>query len=83
MTPEQSDDLEYVLDRFEARVRRKWSFAEQRLQQTHRARLLKAAELDEPESGIGSFVCPSDDAQTFDTSIAGPSWRVRRRRFQS
>lgn len=31
MTPEQSDDLDAALDRFEARLRRKWGGIEQRM----------------------------------------------------
>ena len=31
MTPEQSDDLDAALDRFEARLRRKWGVIEQRM----------------------------------------------------
>ncbi len=39
MTQEQSDDLDAALDRFEARLRRKWGFIEQRMAAAHRKRL--------------------------------------------
>lgn len=60
MTPEQSDDLDYVLDRFEARLRRKWSFAEARLQAAHRRRLNEQIILDDPRYQA-SVVRPSLD----------------------
>jgi hypothetical protein len=60
MTPEQSDDLDAALDRFEARLRRKWSFAEQRIQNAHRRRLHEQIILDDPRFQA-SIVRPSLD----------------------
>jgi hypothetical protein len=60
MTPEQSYDLDAVLDRFEIRLRRKWSFAEARIEAAHRKRLRDQLILDEPSFRAG-VVKPSLD----------------------
>lgn len=60
MTPEQSDDLDFVLDRFEIRVRRKQEMLERRIYAEHRKRLQAAMTLDEPRFRA-SVVRPSLD----------------------
>lgn len=47
MTREQSDDLDAALDRFESRLRRKWSSIERRIAATRRKRLDGAASLSD------------------------------------
>lgn len=55
MTPDLSDFLEGALDRFEARVRRKWSYRLQHLALVRRDRIRDAMVLDDPRAGIGAL----------------------------
>lgn len=60
MTPHLSDALDQILDRFEARVRRKWATREQRIDELHLRRLEGAMLLDDPPFRSG-VVKPSLD----------------------